>query len=269
MAHVPHSALIIQERQTAEACFGENLDLIERVVASLCRRHGLQGDDADDFASWTRLKLVDNDYAVLRKFRGESSIGTYLTVVFAMLFREYRVQRWGRWRPSAEARRRGEVAVRLETLVHRDGFPLHQAAESLRSVGCTTLSDRDLAVLLAELPPRLPLRPRESGPELLLENPSPSSAEDRILAEEAERERRSVNEALSHALGTLPPEDRLIVRMRFMESMSVANIARGLALPQKPLYRRIERALSELRSSLQAAGVSREHIQTLLDHSAS
>jgi RNA polymerase sigma factor for flagellar operon FliA len=57
--------------------------------------------------------------------------------------------------------------------------------------------------------------------------------------------------------------------MRFMENLSVANIARGLALPQKPLYRRIERALAELRKSLEAAGVSREHVQTLLDHSVS
>lgn len=261
--------MILRERQDAEASFVENLGLIERAIAALCRRHGLHGDDADEFASWTRLKLVENDYAVLRKFRGESSIATYLTVVIAMLFREYRVQRWGRWRPSAEARRRGELAVRLETLVYRDGLPLIQTAESLRSAGYTTLSDRELAALLAELPPRLPLRPVESGPELLVENAGPASAEERVLAEEAERERGAVNDALSHALGGLPPEDRLIVRMRFMENISVANIARGLALPQKPLYRRIERALAELRKSLEAAGISRQQVQTLLDDSVS
>ena len=261
--------MINPERPDAEACFVENHGLIERAIAALCRRHGLYGDDADEFASWTRLKLVENDYAVIRKFRGESSIATYLTVVIAMLLREYRVQRWGRWRPSAEARRRGELAIRLEMLVYRDGLRMDQAAESLRSAGYTTLSDREITTLLAELPARLPLRPVESAPELLTEHPAPATAEDRVLGEEAERERRTINEALSHALGRLPPEDRLIVRMRFTENMSVANIARGLAIPQKPLYRRIERALGDLRRSLEAAGVSHEHVQTILDHSGS
>ena len=81
-----------------------------------------------------RLRFIENDYAAIRKFRGESSLGTYLTVVVAMLVRDYRVQRWGRWRPSAAARRLGDVAVRLETLVRRNGQAVHEAAETLRIV---------------------------------------------------------------------------------------------------------------------------------------
>lgn len=213
------------------------------------------------------MKLMENDYAVLRKFRGESSLPTYLTVVIAMLFREYRVQRWGRWRPSAEAKRRGEVAVRLETLVYRDGLRLEQAIRSLRSSGQTSLSDRAITAMFAELPPRLPLRPVEAGADVLIETPAPAGADDRVLGAEAERQRRSVDHALSQALERLPPEDRLIVRMRFWENMSVANIARGLSLPQKPLYRRIEHALAEVRTSLESSGISRAEVQSLLDHS--
>src|SRR5919109_1132038 len=97
------------DRQALEALFLRNLGWIERALASVCRRYGVSRDDAEDFASWAKLKLVEDDYAVLGKFRDESSITTYLTVVIAMLFRDYRVQRWGRWRPSADARRRGPV----------------------------------------------------------------------------------------------------------------------------------------------------------------
>src|SRR6266498_2338556 len=85
------------ERQRLEALFLSQLGWIERVVAAICRRHGLARDDAEDFASWTTLKLIENDYAVLRKFRGESAVTTYLAVVIAMLFRDYRTHRWGRW----------------------------------------------------------------------------------------------------------------------------------------------------------------------------
>src|SRR3712207_199407 len=104
-------------RADAESLFLSNLPYIDRVLAALARRYGLGGDEVDDFASWARTRLVENDYAVVAKFRGESSATTYLTVVLSMLGREYLVQERGRWRPSAAARRAGPLAARLETLV--------------------------------------------------------------------------------------------------------------------------------------------------------
>jgi DNA-directed RNA polymerase specialized sigma24 family protein len=53
------------------------------------------------------------------------------------------------------------------------------------------------------------------------------------------------------------------VRLHYMEAMSVADIARGLALPQKPLYKRLDRVLQRLRRELERAGVTREYVQTL------
>src|SRR5688572_20569032 len=125
----------MSQQASFEASFVENLALIDRVAASVARRQGLTGDDAADLSSWIKLKLVESDYAVFGKFRGESSISTYLTAVIATLAHDYRVQRWGRWRPSAAARRKGSVAMRLEALVHRQGHDLRQAAEALRTAG--------------------------------------------------------------------------------------------------------------------------------------
>ena len=256
------------ERQEPEALLRDNLGTVDRIAASLCRRHGLGGDEADDFASWTRLRLVEDDYAALRKFRGESSLSTYLTVVVSMLFREYRVREWGRWRPSAAARRLGPPAPRLELLVHRDGLPLAQAGEVLRSAGETELTDRELAALLSRLPPRRPLRPVRADPDALALAESPARADERVLEEEEDRARRETEEALHRSLERLPAEDRLIVRMRIWEEMSVADIGRGLDLPQKPLYRRLERAYRRLREQLEAAGISREHVRGLLEERA-
>ncbi|HTA73847.1 MAG TPA: sigma-70 family RNA polymerase sigma factor [Gemmatimonadaceae bacterium] len=243
-------------RQELEALFLSHLGAIERIAGAICRRHGMAGDDAADFGSWVKLKLVENDYAVLGKFRGESSLGTYLTVVIAMLARDYRVQRWGRWRPSAAARRRGRIAVQLETLVYRDGHRLDQAAEVLRTRGETALSDRDLAAMFAALPVRGPMRPLEVGAEPLTAIPAPEVVDD------GDRDR--VDETLFTALDRLPPEERAILRMRYWEGMSIADIARGLGMPQKPLYRRIERALAELRRHVEASGVSRHQAMALI-----
>jgi RNA polymerase sigma factor for flagellar operon FliA len=249
-------------RQDLEAKFLANLPAAERILSALARRHALLPEVAEDFGSWAKLKLIENDYAILAKFRGESSITTYLTVVLAMLFREYRVHEWGRWRPSAEAKRGGALAIRLDTLLNRDNVPLAQAGEILRTAGETSLSDRELADIAAAFPMRTPLRPIQAiqpGTDAA----GPYQADDGIQADEAETESSAAKRALAEALQSLPTEEQLIVRLHFMESMTVADIARGLSVPQKPLYRRLERALRTLRDLLERAGVSRDHVREL------
>jgi RNA polymerase sigma factor (sigma-70 family) len=254
----------VPDRQKAEALFLTNLEWVERSVASLCRRYGLGGDEVDDVASWVKLKLIEDDYAALRKFRGDSSIRTYLVVVVAALFRDYRASNWGRWRPSAAALRGGPLAVRLETLVYRDGCTLDQAGRILRDSGATDLPDRSLAALLAQLPVRGPLRPYEAG-EAPLEGVSGNSfAEDAVDTDEAEHARSRVFDALNRALLRLPPEDRLIVRLHYWKGLSVADVSRALKLPQKPLYRRIEGILKQLRRALLAEGVQPEQMREFL-----
>lgn len=255
----------MSQHHDCERLLVANLPWIERVVASLCRRNGLRGDEADDFASWAKMKLVDDDYAAFRKFRGESAITTYLTVVLSMLFREYRVAMWGRWRPSAAAQRVGPLAVRLETLVHRDGYTLDQAAEIMRGAGETEMSTRELAEMLAELPRRGPLRPVEVG-DASLARVAAGEGADRVVVEEArDADRQRASEILLEAVEELHPEDGLILRMKFWEGMSVADVARALDLPQKPLYRRINTALGSLRQKLERMGVTVDLVKEILD----
>lgn len=256
------------DRTPLEATFVQNLAVIDRIAAAMARRQGLTGDEAADLSSWIKLKLVENDYTAFQKFRGESSISTYLTVVIAMLARDYRVQRLGRWRPSAAARRKGSVAIRLEALVHRQGYHLRQAAELLRTSGETQLTDRELAGMLAQLPAREPLRPVEVGATPLASVATVGGADARIDAEGREREQDRARAALDRIMSELPTEDRLILRMHFWEGLSVADIARGLRLEQKPLYRRFERLLASLRERLTQAGVTRELIGELINDSS-
>jgi RNA polymerase sigma factor for flagellar operon FliA len=249
-------------RHDLEALFLANLPATERILSALARRYALPSDAAEEFSAWTKLRLIENDYAILAKFRGESSLPTYLTVVLTMLFREYRVREWGRWRPSAAALRGGSLAIRLETLVNRDGMPVVEAGQLLRTSGETTLSDRELAGIASQFPMRTPLRPVQAI-EPPKEIAGSARAEELVESTEAAAEASAAKRALDHALEALPLEDRLIVRMHYLESMSIADIARGLKLPQKPLYRRLERALSVLRAGLERAGISREHVREL------
>lgn len=252
------------DRDSIERTFVQHLDHIKAITAFVCRRNALRDSDAEDFASWVRLRLVEDDYLIVRKFRGDSSLPTYLAVVIAMLFRDYRAQHWGRWRPSAAAIALGPVATRLETLVYRDGCTFNEAVETLHSTGETNLSDRELARLFTHLPVRRQPRPVEVGQEAIGAAAASDRADSMLAEHELEHEQHVVMAALAHALDQLQVEDRLILRMRFWEALSVADVARALALPQKSLYRRIERALSTLRAELERAGVSREQTAAII-----
>jgi RNA polymerase sigma factor for flagellar operon FliA len=256
------------DRSELEALFLEHLPRIERTIGSLARRHGFRDAEAADLSSWIKLRLIEDDYGVLRKFRGESAITTYLTVVIATLVQDYRVQKWGRWRPSAAALRQGGVAMKLEALVYRQGYELKQAAEVIRSSGETRFSDRELAAMLAELPTRVPLRPREVGEEPIAELPASAAADSAYEHSVAQAERHEVEAALRRALDQLPAEDRCILLMRYWQDMSVADIARALSLQQKPLYKRLDKLLGELRRLLTQFGVAPERAMELVNEVA-
>ncbi len=251
-----------------EALFLQNLGTIRRILGVLARRHAMELHDAEDFASWATARVMDDDYAIIRKFGGRCAIATYLSVVLAMLFKEYRVTQWGRWRTSAVARRSGRVGIRLEMLVERDGWPLSQAGQVLRTAGATRLSDGALSKLASRFPRRLPLRPVVVG-DTSVDAPSPVRSDELVEVEERLTHLNAIRAALRSALDSLDADERLIVRMHFVDSMSIADIARGLALPQKPLYRRLERALAALRKQLETVGVSREQVRAVINWNCS
>jgi RNA polymerase sigma factor (sigma-70 family) len=240
-----------------EAVFIANLPLIDRLVALTARRHAFSASDAEEFGAWVRAKLIDGNYAVFRKFGARSSLATYLTTVVINLFRDYRNARWGRWRPSAEAKRRGPLAIRLEELLYRDGHPLREAVQILQSLG-VTMSDGELVKLAATLPPhRLHNEVSIDIAEVAAIEVHPEAARD---ADDV-----LVLEQLLHTLvSALPPEDAVMMRMRFWNDMSVADIARALQLDQKPLYRRLETIQATLRTALESRGINRERASEIL-----
>lgn len=254
MAHAAPGRSPAPLHDSPEALFLAHRPVVEEVIRFACHRRGLRGEDAEDFAGHVRLKLVESNYDILRKFRGRSSLKTYLTVVIQRLALDYQAARWGKWRPSAMAKRGGPEAVRLEQLMVRDGLP---AAEALAIVHREAGPDLDVTGL-QRLAGRFPLRVRRHyvGEELLetLAADSPD-AEALLVAAEAQARFSRVAARLRELVTGLDPRDRLVLQMRFEQDLSVAQIARLLDLDQKRLYRTIEQALTSLRGQLAAEGV--------------
>jgi RNA polymerase sigma factor for flagellar operon FliA len=245
-----------------DALFLEHRAVIESVIRFVCRTRGLRGTDAEEFAAEARLRLVESDYEVLRKFQGRSSLQTYLTVVMQRLALDYQAARWGRWRPSMTARRAGTAGTRLEQLLIRDGLPLDDALHIVeREMGSI---DRDE---LRRLAARFPLRVRRRyvGEELLEAAAAdmPDAEQLLVRADEAARFER-VKARLEQLLAELDVQQRLVLRLRFEQGMRVADIARMQQLDQKRLYREIDAVLAGLRQALEAEGVDASAVRTML-----
>ena len=82
------------DRQLLQRCFqhdpGAWNDFVDRFIGLIyhsihytayLRSAQLKPEDVEDLAAEVLLQIVANDYAVLRTFRGESSLSAYLTVI--------------------------------------------------------------------------------------------------------------------------------------------------------------------------------------------
>ncbi len=139
----------------AEALFLEHLPLITRLTKAVARRRHLSPVDTEDFTSIVHLRFIEDDYALLRKFQGRSTLPTFLLVVIHRICLDLQTREWGKWRPSENAKRQGPAAVTLERLLMRDGLTLDEAI-AVMTISQSGMPSREvLAAVAASLRPRI------------------------------------------------------------------------------------------------------------------
>ena len=248
----------------AQELFLSNLDVIDRAIAYVCHRNHLSPQDGEEFGSEVKTKLIEGNYSVLRKFEGRSSFSTYLTTVIQRLYFQWRVQMWGKWRPSAEAKRLGEKAITLERMLTRDGFTYGEALETL-TTGTRAYTRDEVEALYLRLPER---QPRPVLVSAVAPNQAPTVDPDRELySDERRRSARAAAAAVDGAMEKMDAESQMILRMRFWHGRKVPDIASALQIEAKRLYKKIDRLLETLRGALQDAGIDRDTIVDLLERS--
>lgn len=246
----------------ARALLEREMSTIRDLVGSVCRRYGLLDAEAEALESAVHLKLVEDDYGVLRRFSGRSSLRTYLAVIIANVHRDQRIRERGKWRPSALSRRLGPEAIQLDRLMNRDGVSLDEAVTRVAN-GAGEREVRELRRMAASLP----RRPRRRFEPLEPRDLADAAATDAAVEDREDREdRERIGRLLERCLEGLPEKDRLLVRLRCGEDLTVPQIARILGLEAKPLYRRTDAALARLRACLEARGVDRRRVLELVDH---
>ncbi len=254
----PTAAAVSRGRALLESHF----DLICRKLQRLSRRSGLPDHEADELRSWALLKLVEDDYRILARWQERSSFSTYLDVVLVNLMRDYRCHVWGKWRPSAAARRSGQESVLLERLLMRDGLPLDEVVERLRAEHGVSLSRTELEALAGKLPRRS--GHRRAGEEEMLRIAVDGQVERRVEDGERALTAAQLRELLLPMLRSLPPEERLLLRLHYWDGLSMAAISPLLGRPQRQLYSLRDHCLKKIRRHLEKAGLSLDQVRMLL-----
>ena len=223
----------------------DHLDLVDQIVRTTGRRRHLSAAERDDFASFVNLRLVDDNYAILRKFQNRSTLWTYLATVIEHLSLDFCAQEWGRWRPSAMAERLGPVAVLLERLVTRDSHTIEEAMEIVRTNHDVRLSYGELRSIWEQLPVRV--RATEVGEEAAAAVSGGDNSES--IIEDADR-RESIarlQRALAAAFAQIAAQDRVLIALRFDQDLSMVEIAKLTGSSVPTLHRRLDKSVKQLR----------------------
>jgi RNA polymerase sigma factor (sigma-70 family) len=249
---------------TPEQLFLAELALIRRVTGWVCARHGVAAPDAEDFQSTVLERLIESDYAALAKYQGRGPLSSYLVVVIGRFWLDFQDRRLGKWRASAEARRRGSLAIRLERLLYRDGLTFDEACGVLSNDPKMAASRDELYALSVALPLRGPKHSDPSGTASSAEEPSSTTGPD--PAERVEREALADRTlaTLRRCLARLPAAARIFLRLHVEDGFTVAEVARMRGVDQKALYRQRDALLKRLRFEMQAEGITIADVQELL-----
>lgn len=236
---------------------------IERAIRAVVREQRIKGPDAEDFAQDARLHLIRNGCHVLRRFRAINgcTLSTYLHTVLRRVLLNARAREFGRWRPSAHARRLGPHAVDLERLTIRDGLPVSAAVAMLEHHGAAGAHLAEAIALLSPISGRHG-KVRASAVHFV-EGDQPGCCQpDPLPAAEA----LHVHAALERAFDALPADDRRLIEERYANGAAVGLIAIGAGMTRRQMYARYERIQARLRRQMVREGIDDAAVAAVLCH---
>jgi RNA polymerase sigma-B factor len=209
------------------------------LVKSLARRFANRGEQLDDLVQVGTVALI----AAIDRFdgRGHADFRTFVVPTIVGTLRNHlrdrsasvRIPRRVHELTPAVRRRELELSLRL----HRRA----SAAELAADMG---LPEQDVSDVLSAASARAPLSTADPG---VSDSAGLAVAERDIEEDVAERL------ALADALRALTPRERFIVRLRFVDELTQAEIARSLGISQVHVSRLIRDAVGKLRRELIAA----------------
>lgn len=246
------------QRGRPEAAWDLFVSRYRRLIFAAIRHYAQDYDDVMDVFARVCEALREDDLRRLRSYVDQPShrarFSTWLVTVVRHLTIDWFRHREGRHRLSAVAERLPPLRRRIFEFVFLSRRSHVEAFELIRAGEVPNLT---FSQFLAEV--RATYRAVTDGRrgQLLRELGAPHPSEGEPEAPEASQ-RAVESEVLEQVLATLSAEDRVAVELYVQDELPAAAIAKMLGLPNaKAVYNRVYRALADLRSRLEKAGVRR------------
>jgi RNA polymerase sigma factor (sigma-70 family) len=243
--------------------YANQLKQIDEAISIICRKHGMFGDEAKDFAQHVHLHLIEKDFRILRAYKGNSSLKTYLHTVISRIFiDQVRVK----WHPSAEAKRIGETAVELEKLIYRNQYSVHEACQILAANPSTAIDENAAHDMLGRLHVKTQRLAKVDDSEerlLILPDPAPDP-ENRIAHKQFLGKKRQMIAIIGNIIPSLSSEDKLLIKLLFLSGHKISEIARLQGKDDRQLYKKTQAILQKMREAVADAGIMESDIREIL-----
>jgi RNA polymerase sigma factor (sigma-70 family) len=249
---------------SGQQAWADFLECYSPLILQVVRLFEADPDDIADCFLFVCQQLAGNGFRRLRRFRpdGPASFTTWMRAVSRRLCLDWYRSAFGRARIFDSIARLSALDREVFRLVHEQSLPLDEATTALRiRFGVVTAQQLGDSIerIQHSLTPRqrwlLSTRKRRLEPLEAELGEGASSGLDHLHDPgpdpEALAARREERASLAEALASLPAADRLIVRLRFEEELTLEQIARlsGLGDAQS-VDRRIRKILNLLRQRL-------------------
>jgi RNA polymerase sigma factor (sigma-70 family) len=240
--------------------WGEFVARYAPLIRHVIRQHGFTDDPADDCFSHVCAALSNDDCRRLRSFRadGPAQFGTWLVAVVANLCVDWRRKEQGRGRVPKSVAQLPDLEQQVYRCIYLRRMSRAQCTQDLapRFPGLTEGTVAAInARLFALLTPQQRWQLSVRSPSLQSATCSVESADDDpacrvampgpgpdelVAAMQAQRQ-------LQDALSRLPADQRLLLRLRYEQNLTLAEVARLTGQPDPfRANRRIQAALAAL-----------------------
>mgnify|MGYP003934770699 CR=1 FL=1 len=218
-------------------------------------------------------KLKEKNYKVLKQFKGNASISTYITAIISHKAVDLIRKKKGRGREKERAKKYGDAGERIYQMVFVDRMNISAAYSELKEKFDFDGTPEDIEAIVEKIRGKGRLdtsTPSSQGNRLIKQGVRSIETGEVIIADtgnnpedllmESRREKK-VKEAIDKIVSQLKGEERLILRMRFPAAVDekpqdIDRIARLLGISKKAVYNRISRTLKRCRDMLINSGVN-------------
>ena len=253
-------------------------------INKMAKRRFWRGALAEEASLSVMDALARNDWAALKKYRGEAGFGAFLRAVAVAELENFARARFGRHRPPLWVRRLGGIWEKLYTLLCRERTPLNEAMEFVRA-SMERASEAEVEAAAQQLLARIPdcgmvleEVPLDNAPELAMTAlSSPSHESERRERDEAlttvfqlvvgggSEAAAKLHGALREVRINISSEERLFLKMCYQDGLAVAKAGRLLGMGRFQAAARMRRLLERLRREFERAGLYQEMLVLLQD----